>query len=210
MSHNPPRHYKLDDPAEVHRLHRETLGYLKTCLGRKCGTDLEGREFAIAALSSLVNKGFDADSNGLAAVTNNLPLLVEMGGPDRAQVAAMFAKPEPIAPLPPETAEEAVRRAMRDTPLSGLKVSAKVRSILVREGHQTLADVGKALGLAIVDEEPMPGLDRIQTRGVEEAIDDFHDFIASEWVLAHDGPAAPFDPHPDDTDPAEDVDQDDD
>jgi hypothetical protein len=48
-----PRKYKLKDPEELRRLHAEVLGYLKTDREAGCGTDIEGRQFAIDALHEL-------------------------------------------------------------------------------------------------------------------------------------------------------------
>lgn len=53
--HNPPRAYELNDPAELARLYRETIGYLRTCELMGHGTDLEGRRFAQQAFKELLN-----------------------------------------------------------------------------------------------------------------------------------------------------------
>jgi len=50
---NKPRSYDLSDPAEMKRLYRETLGYLRTC-HKQHGTDWDGRRFAMEALDRLV------------------------------------------------------------------------------------------------------------------------------------------------------------
>jgi hypothetical protein len=47
-----PRPYQLDDPAEIARLIRETLGYMR--VSRMDGTDRKGRQHAIDALEWLV------------------------------------------------------------------------------------------------------------------------------------------------------------
>ncbi len=49
---NKPRPYDMDKPEEFTRLMRETLEYMK--VSRHHGTDGEGREHAIDALSFLV------------------------------------------------------------------------------------------------------------------------------------------------------------
>jgi hypothetical protein len=48
-----PRAYDIDNSNDVARLFRECAGYLKTCKATHCGTDFEGRRFAIDALSAL-------------------------------------------------------------------------------------------------------------------------------------------------------------
>jgi hypothetical protein len=55
--HNPPRRYDLHDPAELQRLYRETLGYLRTCQTMGHGSDLPGREHAMDAFRRLISTG---------------------------------------------------------------------------------------------------------------------------------------------------------
>jgi hypothetical protein len=63
---NEPRVYDLDKPEEIHRLHREVLGYLIAGESGICpycrkvyreGTDFEGRRFAIDALKKILSNG---------------------------------------------------------------------------------------------------------------------------------------------------------
>jgi hypothetical protein len=60
---NEPRAYDLDLPEEKERLLKELSGYLggdmecrKSFL--KCGTDVEGRKYAIAALDEIRRRGW--------------------------------------------------------------------------------------------------------------------------------------------------------
>jgi len=48
-----PRAYDIDNSNDMARLFRECEGYLRTCKSRHHGTDFEGRQFAIDALSEL-------------------------------------------------------------------------------------------------------------------------------------------------------------
>ena len=49
-----PRTYDLRQPAELARLHRELLGYLRTCQNDHHGTDSAGREYAVQALREIL------------------------------------------------------------------------------------------------------------------------------------------------------------
>ena len=51
-----PRPYDLRQSTELVRLHRELLGYLRTCQNDHHGTDTMGREYAIEALRELLGE----------------------------------------------------------------------------------------------------------------------------------------------------------
>jgi len=48
-----PRAYDIDNSNDMARLFRECAGYLQTCKRDHHGTDLEGRQFAMVALTEL-------------------------------------------------------------------------------------------------------------------------------------------------------------
>jgi hypothetical protein len=60
-----PRPYDLDDPTELHRLHRELRGYMMVSLHD--GTDTEGRAHAYVALCDLVRR--EQQGLGMAQAT---------------------------------------------------------------------------------------------------------------------------------------------
>ena len=51
-----PRPYDLSDPAEVARLLREVVGYMRTSLHH--GTDTDGRRHALTALQQIERDGW--------------------------------------------------------------------------------------------------------------------------------------------------------
>jgi hypothetical protein len=53
----------LKDPEELKRLRAEVLGYLKVDREAGCGTDIEGRQFAIEALHELGKKENEENEN---------------------------------------------------------------------------------------------------------------------------------------------------
>lgn len=53
MSNAKPRAYDIDNPNDLARLFRECAGYLNTCKNSHHGTDFQGRQFAMTALSEL-------------------------------------------------------------------------------------------------------------------------------------------------------------
>lgn len=82
---NPPRAFDTDNPAEITRLYKETVGYLRTCKANHHGTDLEGRNFAIAGFKDLLAQPVKADmaqslADALEECTNMLELFLSTFG----------------------------------------------------------------------------------------------------------------------------------
>ena len=59
-----PKQYDLGKEEELVRLNREVLGYLKACHDEHHGTDFKGRQYAIEALSKLVEDSHLYESIG--------------------------------------------------------------------------------------------------------------------------------------------------
>jgi hypothetical protein len=111
----------------------------------------------------------------------------------RAEVAALFTKPEPVTPPPPVTIEVAIERAMRDTPLSGMDIKSSTRSALARVKLRTVAEVAQAMRN---DSMIINALSLEQDVEISKALEDFEEAVSVGRGMV---PAS--------TDPAEDVEQ---
>lgn len=108
---------------------------------------------------------------------------------DKAAVNGMFAKPEAIQPLPPDTFAEFLRRKQMDTPLASMGFKAGTLRFLVEKMGLTTArdlvvkinehaDRGLDFGIA-------KGMTPLRFEEVVENLDEITKACQSEWDLAH-------------------------
>lgn len=106
----------------------------------------------------------------------------------KAEVNRMFAKPDSIAPLPPDTFEEALRRKQRDTPVASMGLNESTVKALEALGLNSAFDIVRTfneLGEKGRDPGSLKGITANRLDGIGNALEKITDECQSEWDLAH-------------------------
>jgi hypothetical protein len=131
----------------------------------------------------------------------NMPLLdTDRRADARAEINATFAKPEAIAPLPPDTQEEFYRRKRRDTKLADIGLKPKVVEILAEAGLRTIFDLDKIFegGADLTTIKVAAGtITEKRREEILDAIGNRREEWDAEWAAAHPAPLAEDQSHDD-------------
>lgn len=99
-------------------------------------------------------------------------------------VNGMFAKPEAIPPLPPDTQDEFMRIKRRDTRLDAIGISNRVTTALAKADYHTVADIGK-LTEASAPLTSVKGVGEAAAGEIMERLGDVAQQWVTEWQQTH-------------------------